>query len=202
LLSPPDAGDNPAMLISHTITYVKIFMAHVVQPGDMVVDATVGNGIDTVFLSQHVGPQGRVFGFDVQAPALNKARKRLQNKEAPDNVTLIHGGHECMAQRLPAEIHGQVSAVMFNLGYLPGGDGRIITRPDTICAAIDAALCLLKREGVISLVIYTGHPGGPEEAEAIDQHCSALPPDKARVMRCTMYNHPASKTRLLLIKKR
>ncbi|WP_232034899.1 class I SAM-dependent methyltransferase [Desulfovibrio ferrophilus] len=201
---PPehDASYNLAMLISHTISFVKIIMEKVILPGDIVVDATTGNGIDTLFLSQCVGPEGHVFGFDVQQQALDQTRKRLNIKNAPDNVTLLQVGHELMARMLPDEFHGQVMAVMFNLGYLPGSNENIVTCAATTCPAIDSALSVMKPGGVISIVMYTGHPGGQKEAVAVDKHCATLSPNLARVRRCTMHNHPAAQTHLLLIERR
>lgn len=190
------------MFISHTVSFVKAVMGQVAGPGDIAVDATVGNGIDTLFLSQQVGPEGKVFGFDIQQNALDSARQRLASQGAPDNVTLLLAGHERMAELLPDEVRCAVGAVMFNFGYLPGGDETVITRPETSCAAIDAALSVMRRGGVASMVLYTGHPGGAEEAEAIEAHCAAIPMDRARVMQCRMTNHPGAQTRVLLVEKR
>lgn len=190
------------MFISHTVSFVKALMSHAVCPGDIVVDATVGNGHDTLFLSGLVGAQGRVFGFDIQQDALENARCRLEDGGAHENVTLIHDGHEHMTGPIPEEMSGNVAAVMFNLGYLPGSDGRVITRGETTNAAIDAALSIMKKGGIISLVLYTGHPGGEEEAQAVEAHCRELDMDTARVMRCAMHNHPTAQTRILLLEKR
>lgn len=190
------------MFISHTVTFVKGLISQVIGPGDVAVDATVGNGADTRFLSGLVGPAGRVFGFDIQRRALDEARHRLAKHGAADNVTLVHAGHEAMARHLPDEVVGNVAGVMFNLGYLPGSDESVITRPETTCAAIDAALTVMRPGGVASLIIYTGHPGGAEEAEAILEHCAGLHLDLARVRRCDMHNHTACQTRLIFIERR
>ncbi|WP_461211335.1 tRNA 5-(aminomethyl)-2-thiouridylate-methyltransferase MnmM [Desulfocurvus sp. DL9XJH121] len=189
------------MLVSHTITFVKALLGLVLRPGDMAVDATAGNGIDTLFLSRAVGPGGRVFAFDVQAQALESTRARLGRENAPDNVTLIHAGHEDLARELPPVAHGALGVVAFNLGYLPGGDPGVATHAATTCAAVDAALPLMRQGGLISLVLYTGHPGGPEEARAVEAHCAAIPQDTARVMHCTMHNQPSAQVRLLLLEK-
>jgi ubiquinone/menaquinone biosynthesis C-methylase UbiE len=142
-----------------------------VQLGDWVVDATVGNGHDTAFLAQCVGPSGRVFGFDVQSAALDAARERLQGQS---NVTLIHRGHEHLAAGLPPDASGKIAAVMFNLGYLPGGDKGIVTRAASTLAALRQAVTLLSPGGVITVVIYTGHPGGADEAAAIHMFAHGL----------------------------
>lgn len=190
------------MFISHTVTFVKAIMAQVLGPDDIAVDATVGNGIDTLFLSRQVGPAGRIFGFDVQQEALDSAKDRLDKEGCMENVHLFWAGHERMADLLPSEVQGAVRAVMFNFGYLPGGNESVVTRPETSCAAINAALSVMDRGALCSMVLYTGHPGGMEEAQAVEAHCRSLPLDTARVMECQMINHPTSQTRVLFLERR
>lgn len=139
--------------------------------GDRVVDATAGNGHDTLFLARQVGARGQVWAFDVQAPALAATRERLQAAGLTDRVRLIHAGHQSMARHLPPAALGQLRAVMFNLGYLPGGDHALTTRPETTLAALQAAWDALAPGGVISLMIYRGHPGGAAEFEAVANWC-------------------------------
>ena len=47
----------------------------VLREGDLAVDATAGNGHDTVFLAQAVGETGKVFAIDVQAAAIGSIRE-------------------------------------------------------------------------------------------------------------------------------
>lgn len=147
-----------------------------IKPGDRVVDATVGNGHDTLFLAKLVGPSGRVFGFDVQEMALEVAAKLVDEMS---QVTLIRDGHENLAKHLPANdtANGdrQLSAVMFNLGYLPGGSRDIITRPRTTVSALEQALDHLKLHGLVTVVLYPGHPGGEEEADAVRSYTQDVP---------------------------
>jgi predicted methyltransferase len=135
------------------------------RTGDVVIDATVGNGHDTAFLARLVGPTGRVFGFDVQAEAIRRvgAVSRV-------NVTLIQGDHARMTELLPREVIGGVAAVMFNLGYLPGGDKVVTTTTASTLAALDAAWSALRNGGVLTVVAYRGHPGGLAEADAVRDH--------------------------------
>ncbi len=131
------------------------------RKGDRAIDATVGNGHDTVFLAECVGGSGRVDGFEIQAEALAATRTRT----APfPQVHLHHLGHEWMGQ-VVAE---PVEAVVFNLGYLPGGDKHLVTRPETTLAALDTALALLAPTGLLSVVVYPGHPEGITETEAVE----------------------------------
>ena len=132
--------------------------------GDWTIDATVGNGRDTVLLAELVGRTGRVFGFDVQRTALEATEERLGPLP---HVTLFHAGHEQMTARLPEDAKGRIAAVMFNLGYLPGSDKEVITEEHTTLAALQQAIALLKPHGLITLVLYPGHEGGAKEAEAV-----------------------------------
>lgn len=139
--------------------------------GDRAVDATAGNGHDTLFLARQVGGQGQVWAFDVQSQALAATRKRLQQAGLADRVNLVHAGHQALSRHLPATTLGQVKAVVFNLGYLPGGDHALITRPETTLAALNSAWEALAPAGVISLMIYRGHPGGAAEFDAVADWC-------------------------------
>ncbi|MEX1031490.1 MAG: class I SAM-dependent methyltransferase [Paenibacillaceae bacterium] len=136
--------------------------------GDCVIDATMGNGNDTLFLTRCVGPTGYVYGFDIQEEALEHTRERLlRERVAVEQIVLNVESHEHMEGIIPTSMHGQVAAIMFNLGYLPGGERSLITMTDTTLGALDAALRLLRSGGILTIVIYPGHPGGDEESVAI-----------------------------------
>lgn len=157
-----------------------------VKAGDWVVDATVGNGHDTALLAELVGPSGRVFGFDIQEAALAATAERVGN--APQ-VRLVHAGHEKLAEHIsaneaadgPATGDGRLAAVMFNLGYLPGAPKTITTRKETTLAGLEQALAHLRLHGLITLVLYPGHPGGAQEADAVRSYAQDLVQDFAVV---------------------
>lgn len=150
----------------------QLLQSLTLKPGDWAVDATVGNGHDTLWLAEHVGRQGYVFGFDVQEAALASTAQRVA--DCP-HVVLFHCGHEHLAQRLPPQAKGQLKAVMFNLGYLPGAEHKTITRPDTTLASLTQALAWLAPDGLITVVVYPGHPGGDAEAATVCNFAQALP---------------------------
>ncbi len=151
-------------------------MGQIVKPGDWVVDATVGNGNDTLLLADLVGPSGRVFGFDIQAAAISATRLRISHLP---QVTLIHAGHETLAAHLQTlESTGDrpaLAAAMFNLGYLPGSSKNIVTQAGTSLAGLEQALAALKINGLVTLVLYPGHPGGADEAAALRSYAQNLP---------------------------
>lgn len=149
-----------------------------VRAGDWVVDATVGNGHDTALLAELVGPTGRVIGFDIQEAAMAATAERVDN--APQ-VTLVHAGHETLAEHMVADgaADGRLAAVMFNLGYLPGAPRTITTGAETTLAGLEQALAQLRLHGLITLVLYPGHLGGAEEADAVRSFAQGLPQDFA-----------------------
>jgi 16S rRNA C1402 N4-methylase RsmH len=141
--------------------------AQILRAGDHAIDATMGNGHDTLFLAQHVGPSGRVDAFDVQAAALEQTHARLIEHGCEQVCHLHHLGHEHMTSALPADCHGRVKAILFNLGYLPGADKSQFTRTETTLTAIRQTLDLLAPGGRLIVVTYPGHVGGDEEADAV-----------------------------------
>lgn len=140
-----------------------------IEEGDTVVDATAGNGGDTVFLAQKVGDTGQVHAFDIQQQAIANTRKQLARHRLSHRVVLHHGSHTAITH-----MNTPIKAVVFNLGYLPGSDKRIVTQPETTCEAISAALSLLQPGGIIVIVLYRGHVGGEQEAAAVEKFVSQL----------------------------
>jgi len=133
-------------------------------PGSWAVDATAGNGHDTLFLAQSVAPGGRVDAFDIQAAALRRAHRRVGALAHRAHLRWHRADHARMPRHLgPAPI----DAAMFNLGWHPGGDRRVVTRPESTLAALTAAAARLRPGGRISIVAYRGHPGGAAEADAV-----------------------------------
>jgi predicted methyltransferase len=151
--------------------------------GDCAIDATMGNGNDTLFLARCVGPTGYVYGFDIQVEALEHTRERLLREGvALDHVVLTVESHEYMEGIIPVPRHGQATAIMFNLGFLPSGERSLITLTHTTLRALDAALRLLCSGGILTIVIYPGHPGGDDESVAICTWAAQLPQSSYQVI--------------------
>jgi ubiquinone/menaquinone biosynthesis C-methylase UbiE len=146
-----------------------------IHAGDWVIDATAGNGYDTLFLAECVGEGGKVLAFDVQEAALVAARERVGERKW---VKFLNQSHGEMARHLPA---ASVAVVMFNLGYLPGEDHALTTEVSETLLALDAAAGLLKPGGLLSVVCYPGHPAGAIEAEAVESWMLGLTPQGWRV---------------------
>ncbi|MGI6066699.1 MAG: class I SAM-dependent methyltransferase [Bacillota bacterium] len=148
------------------------FLKKVVIQGDKVVDATAGNGYDTLLLAKLVGDSGKVYSFDIQEKAIEETRRRLNELGLLHRVELICSDHE----NLKKYVKQPIKAIVFNLGYLPGGNKEIVTRGDSTLKALEDSLDMLFPGGVICLVVYWGHEGGPEEKEMIESFISQLSP--------------------------
>ena len=142
------------------------FLAQVITQEDIVVDATMGNGYDTLFLARLAK---QVYAFDIQEQALEKTSQRLL-EAGFTNVELILQGHETVDQYV-----SEVKAAIFNLGYLPSADKSIITQPQTTIEALDKLCQLLGKGGRIAIMIYYGHEGGDIERDAVMDFVSQLP---------------------------
>ncbi|WP_031482623.1 class I SAM-dependent methyltransferase [Maridesulfovibrio frigidus] len=189
------------MILNNILSYAKCVLLEVLEPGCIAIDATVGNGYDTVFLAQQVGSEGRVFGFDIQLDAIEQTREKLEEECLPDNWTLFQTGHENMLKIIPPELHGTVSVVVFNLGFLPGSDKSVITKASTTVEALKYSLDLLAVGGLVCIAIYAGHPGGDEEDVAVRHFCSTLDYHSVRVIQSEMTNKPGYPIRLLFLTK-
>lgn len=154
--------------------------------GGFAVDATAGNGNDTLFLAKLIGEKGRVAAFDVQPEAIDATRERLQRNNI-FNVDLFLCGHEKMAETLSGEWRGNVGAVFFNLGYLPRSNHAITTNASTTLPALNAAWKLLAPGGFISLTIYTRHPGGFEESARVNTWLETMR-SRAEIFTCGEHN--------------
>jgi len=171
------------------------------HPGDIAVDATVGNGHDTLFLVEQVSPSGRVFGFDIQQTAIDSTKEKFQQTHSPECLTLIHASHADMSDKIPAHYHGNIKAIMFNLGYLPGGDKSIITRIDSTITALHNASQLLSSKGIITVMAYPGHPGGDLETEQVKNWCEQLDDNQFKISIIYSSENKESAPRLFVIQE-
>jgi predicted methyltransferase len=190
--TPPDTP-----LLRGPVPLSHLVMRRFVRRGDYVVDATCGNGYDTLLLAELVGSDGRVWAFDIQQKALDATAVRLAEAGMSASVELVHSGHETMA----IQCAGPVSAVVFNLGYLPGGDRTIVTRPDSTLISLEQSLGLLEPGGVVIITLYPGHEGGQQESTALETRLVQLPPTGFHVWRMGQMNAPAIAPYLILIQK-
>lgn len=178
---------------------------HVVQKGDTVIDATCGNGYDTLAMLQMVADESgraRVYGMDIQRNALENTSSLLDENVKPEEkklVKLFDVCHSRMEEIIPEKT--SVRLVAFNLGYLPGGDKTIITISTTTLLALEAAERILMPGGLISLVVYVGHSGGREELETVEAFASKLSVDDWICCKFQMLNRPLAPLLIFLFKR-
>lgn len=173
------------------------FLRQRVCPGDLVLDATCGNGLDTLLLAQLAGEGGRVFAFDVQPRAIEATRELLQREGCLAQVELIQAGHERLSEFVPAGL----KAAVFNLGYLPGGEASLVTGPESTLSALAQAAALLRPGGIIVIALYTGHEGGAEEARAVEGWGASLAPKDHNVWCSRQLNRPGIAPYLVLVER-
>ena len=179
----PETGRGAYELRSARFLAADI-LRRTVRDGDAVVDATMGNGHDTLFLCSLVGETGKVYAFDIQPDAVEKTWERLSEAGMACRAVLFNTGHEHMAELVPC----LVRAAVFNLGWLPGGDHGITTRTETTLRAVNQALELLLPMGVLVLCAYPGHEEGGRELEALERFFTGLSPREFNVLQHTFLN--------------
>ena len=167
--------------------YMQHFIRQQVMPGDICMDATMGNGNDTALLSRLAREKGQVIAFDIQKQALEHTAERLRKDNCPENYELILDSHENMLNYAEPET---VSCITFNLGYLPGGDHSIATRADSSKKAVETGLHLLKKGGLMTLCIYSGGDTGFQERDAMLAFIRQLDPHKYLVIQSEYVNRP------------
>ncbi len=162
------------------------FIKNHVKEGETCVDATAGNGNDTLLLAELVGEKGKVYAFDIQEQALRRTKERLEEKKRDSRAELILQSHEEIGEIVKEE----VSCIVFNFGYLPGGDHSLSTKKESSIKAIETGLSLLKKGGLMSLCIYSGGDSGFEEKDGILQYLRTLDSKKYLVIVSEYYNRP------------
>ncbi len=183
--------------VNATVSAKEIIVKRV-SKGSIVVDATIGNGNDTSLLAELVGKEGKVFGFDIQEIAIKNTTERLQKLNLFDRVQLYHDSHE----NIDKYIKDDIDLVIFNLGYLPGGDHTIITKPNSTIKAIKKSLELLGKNGILLVVVYSGHEGGEIEKEKIEHLLENLNQKQFDVLKYDFINQRNSPPVLIGVEKK
>lgn len=201
-------------LITKTTELAMNITMNYVNKGDEVVDATAGNGNDTLAFARAVGEKGKVYAFDVQEQALENTAKLLFDNDinvtkkfssmesefnTEANVQLIQDSHEHMSKYCQ---EGEIAAIMFNLGYLPLSDKSISTSTVSTLIAIQEALHLIKVGGIVTVVMYCGHEAGRVEKAAILDMTEKLSSKEFHVVYASMHNQGDNAPEILWITKK
>ena len=182
--------------LTRIVNWSHELVREVLRPGDLAVDLTAGKGRDTLALASAVGPSGQVVSFDTQAIALEQTALLLHQHgfavqnwsggrvHADSAIVFVQSCHSTLGEVITRSPRG----VLANLGYLPGGDRRLITRPESTLPALAQSLDLLSVGGRLAVTVYPAHPGGRQEALMIDSYFANLPSDLWQVLSLRVAN--------------
>ncbi len=163
------------MVLPPIVEWSHWIIKRVLHPGDVGFDATVGNGNDLVMMASLVGERGLVIGCDVQEHAIESAKARAAQRGLSDRVRLYVESHENIDRICADAGISQLRSIMYNLGYLPGGDKSVHTQRQTTIASLGKALELLAPGGAMTIVAYRGHVHGAGETRDVLTWCNKLP---------------------------
>ncbi len=184
-------------VLNGAVSITHFFASIYVQEGDLVLDATCGNGSDTMLLAQLVGEEGHVYAYDLQKVAIRKAKEKISFVNLSKRVTFINKSHSDLSDISLKEI----SFALFNLGYLPGGDHSITTLPATTVAAIKSTLEIIKQKGVVLISLYPGHAIGEAESLAVEEYLSKVDQNDYHVWQLKQLNSKELSPYSILIQK-
>ena len=187
-------------MLKRPLSFVQEILKDAIMKNDTVIDATVGNGNDTVLLATLVGSTGKVYGFDIQEDAILTTKEKLLLTGLLPQTELILDGHENLDQYIPEE--SNISAITFNLGYLPKSDKSIITTAETTLKALKKGLTRLRKGGLITIMVYYGHDGGAEEKTGVTDFVVSLPQEDYQVLKYAFVNQKNNPPFLYIIEKK
>ena len=147
-----------------------------------VIDATLGNGNDSLKILEKMHG-GKLYGFDIQKMAIENSEKLL-NRKGFENYELIEDSHE----NIERYVEGEVELVIYNLGYLPRSDKKIVTKPKSTVESVKKAVSMLSETGIVIVVSYIGHEGSFEENSALEELLKNLDQHKYKVEKRQFFN--------------
>ena len=181
-------------LITKNSEMARLVWDRYININSIAVDATCGNGNDTLYLAQRVR---HVYGFDIQKQAINNTEELLKENQL-DNCTLICDGHE----NIDKYVDGSINLAVYNLGYLPKGDKNITTTAERTISSLEKVLNMLSVNGLVSITLYWGHPEGKEERERVLEYVRKLDGSLFHVLYMQLINQENTPPELLLITRK
>lgn len=189
------------MNLPSCIEWAHIITAKAIKQGPpLTIDATCGNGFDTIHLLKNCSPAGSVWAIDIQERSFMTSAENLKDIDFSAKLINCLGCHSRISSFIPSEYHGEISAAMFNLGYLPGSDRKVITKKDTTIKAITGSMEIIRTGGIITVMCYKGHD--ESEYEAVLEWAKNIDQKKFQILH---YNFPNQKNKapsLFCIEKR
>ncbi|MGL4522408.1 MAG: class I SAM-dependent methyltransferase [Bacilli bacterium] len=189
------------MNVDGILPFARYLMQKTLHPHSIAIDATCGNGNDTLFLAKEIGPKGHVYGFDVQQQAIENTALKLE-KEQIKNVTLVPHSHANAHQHVAVNHHGTIDCAIFNLGYLPGSDKSVTTVYDSTIAGIHSIYNMMRIGGILVLVLYHGHEEGAKERDVLLDYIPRIPQEDAHALQYGFINQVNTPPFIIALEKR
>lgn len=188
--------------LSNSIQLAHCLLKDRLNEANIIVDATAGNGNDTLFLAQNAVSQAKLYVFDIQKEAILNTKDLLIDNQSTinlslKNITFVHDSHE----KIDNYIQDRIDIAIFNLGYLPGGNHNITTKNNVTLKAINKVLNKLNINGYLAIVMYPGHEEGLKEYQSIKLFVEDLPKKSFTVGWYKMINHNFNAPALCWIEK-
>ncbi len=162
-----------------------------------ILDMTLGNGKDAFKLLEKYD-NTFLYGFDIQIDAIENTHNKLYKVFPNDRFVLINDDH----QNVLSYIDKKVDLVIYNLGYLPGGDKNIKTCANSTIKSLDKVLNnLLNISGLVFIVSYTGHPGGSEEFDELQKYLEKLNQKEFQIINFNFPNQTNYPPKLIVIER-
>lgn len=187
-------------MLEKATDYSHTLLKESVRPGDTVIDATVGKGNDTLLLATLVGNTGRVIGFDIQKEAIEITKQKCMLTGVSEQISLYQTSHAEAYKFVPDGI--ELGGIIYNLGYLPGGDKRVTTMPESTIASIETLLPLLRVGSLMILVVYSGHLEGEIEKNHLLDYVKNLDQSEFSVLQYGFINQKNKPPFVIAIEKR
>lgn len=175
-----------------------IFIQNLTDGCGIYVDATAGNGYDTLFIAKMLKEDGFIYSFDISEKAVFNTQKLLcDNDIKSENIKIINDSHENIDKYIADK---KITAAIFNLGYLPNSDKNTATVAKSTICALEKILNMLADKGVVTICSYIGHDNR-EEDSAVSSYLLSLDKKAYEISRTEMINRVGAPVLYLIIKK-
>lgn len=185
-------------LFSTHLDLAHQYMHRLLKEEDWAIDATCGNGHDTLELTRILHKKGAVIGIDIQHDAIAKTRTLLESqfpKEDLSHVSLFCQSHADFPQLC---FEHPIRLVVYNLGYLPGGNKGLTTLTESTLESVRQALKFIMPGGAVLITCYPGHAEGAKEEKALQEELSKLSPMQYNICVHKFINRTSSPSLLLI----
>lgn len=167
------------------------------------IDATCGRGGDLIALADLLllPPYfNQIIVYDIQKRALKIAQMRAKMRFSPRQMDRIIWLERCHSMLGEAEADLPISLIVYNLGYLPGGNRELTSCAVTTIQSLKQAAQILQPSGAISIMCYPGHFEGGIETTVVREFAKQLNAENWEVSEYSYAGKPLAPT-LIWLKK-